>query len=94
MSTDAAAVAVAGLMTVQAVQLFHQSAPKLSDIRAAGADDTGVRADLHAAEAELVAILLMAGVAISVMSGNAGPAWVGFGTAVVIIGVYEWALTQ
>lgn len=88
------AVALTGLVTMQGVQMFAQQAPKVSEVRRASPSDNGLRADLRVAELQAGSVMVLAGVAVSSMTGEAAPMWLAIATTALMVGIYEYALAR
>lgn len=84
---------MAGLLVMQGVNMFSQHAPRIADVRQAS-PNSGTAADLRVAELEAVAVMVLAGTAISAMSKTAVPLWLALATSATMVGIYEWVLHQ
>lgn len=87
------ASSLTGLLVMQGVKMFSDSAPKIDAVRKA-APHSGTAADLRVAELEAVAVMVLAGTAISAMSKTPVPLWLALATSATMVGIYEWVLHQ
>lgn len=90
--TDSSTIGVSVLALTQAVTIYHQFLPPLTEIRKTGKDDYTGRMDVRIGEAASAALTIGVGAILSGMTRQKQPLVISLVTAAILVGIYEYVL--
>lgn len=90
--SDNSALGISVLALTQAITVYHQFLPPLTEIRKTDVTDTTGRNDVRIGEAASFTLTLGIGAILSTMSRSKEPFIISVISAVALIGIYEYVL--